>query len=230
MSIYDYHIIRLGDDSLLIQIKEEASQELLYWLLAKSKRLSRIFNVEVIHTYNELLIKKYLLFTEDIEFFKKEITYQMSLPEPMSNNDVTIHRIPVCYEKEYAPDLIDFALQTKLSVAEVIKLHSSRVYPIYFLGFLPGFPYLENLDPRLYLDRKSIPSQVIAKGSVAIGGRQTGIYPQESPGGWHVIGRTPVSLFNSDKVAPSIFKPGDGIMFYEITTAEFSTHPNTTSV
>lgn len=221
MAQFKFDIVPLGEKSLLIQVCRDPSQELLSWLLAKRTRLAQVFQVEVIHTYNELLIKNLEFSIDNFEELKTKVSAQLHIEETAENIVSKQHRIPVCYHQDYAPDLLKYAETIKLDVSEIISLHTSPAYPIYFMGFLPGFPYLEGLNPKLYLDRKSTPSRAIPKGSVAIGGEQTGIYPQESPGGWHVIGRTPISLFNSEREAPCMFKAGDTITFYEISTAAF---------
>ena len=221
MCQYDFHICRLGDYSLLIQIDSTPSKDLLNWLLIKKGDLSKLFNAEVVHTYNELLLKDCISITTNIDSLINQVSALLNVR--VSNNDCNgvVHQIPVCYSSLYTPDLEEYALQVKRTIPEIIKIHTNREYPIYFLGFLPGFPYLENLDARLHLDRKSVPSRSIARGSVAIGGTQTGIYPQDSPGGWHVIGRTPISLFDATKAKPSLFNAGDTITFYAINEREY---------
>ena len=129
--------------------------------------------------------------------------------------------IPVCYHPDYAPDLEDFCHRKKLRLKDFVRLHSSVDYPIHFFGFLPGFCYLSGLDERLHLARKRKPIARVPKGSVAIGGAQTGIYPSDSPGGWHLIGRTPVSLFDIGKNPPVFAEIGDIFQFESITTDEF---------
>ena len=130
-------------------------------------------------------------------------------------------RIPVCYGMEFGPDLLAFSNFKGISEAELIQLHTKPIYTIYGMGFLPGFPYLGGLSDKLFMPRKETPSLNIAKGSVAIGGHQTGIYPQNSPGGWHVIGRTPISIFDSNRENPSLVSVGDEIAFYAVSKAKF---------
>jgi len=127
--------------------------------------------------------------------------------------------IPVCYGGEFGPDLAFVAEHAGLSEREVIRLHTSCAYPIYMLGFLPGFPYLGGLDPRLFTPRLTSPRKAIPTGSVGIGGQQTGIYPMESPGGWQLIGRTPLKLFDPSK--PLLYRAGDSIRFIEISEQEY---------
>ena len=129
-------------------------------------------------------------------------------------------RIPVCYEREYAPDLEWVASQKGLSEADIIELHCAVVYRVYMVGFLPGFSYLGSVDPRLELPRKPLPVNVVA-GGVGLAGRQTGIYPLNSPGGWQIIGRTPLKLFDAGTDPPVCLKSGDRVQFYPVSGVEF---------
>jgi inhibitor of KinA len=129
-------------------------------------------------------------------------------------------RIPVCYEKAYAPDLDWVAGEKGLSPDEVIGLHSSGLYRVYMVGFLPGFPYLGKTDVRLEVARKPQPTPVKA-GGVGIAGMQTGIYPLNSPGGWRIIGQTPTALFNPNADPPIHLQTGDSVQFYPISESEF---------
>lgn len=132
-----------------------------------------------------------------------------------------IWEIPVCYEPKIGKDLISLSKSKSLDPEKFIELHSKPIYRIHFFGFLPGFMYLNGLNPALYSPRKSVPDRKIESGSVAIGGTQTGIYPTESPGGWHVIGKTPISLFNQEIDPPVLAKPGEQIRFIPISYEEF---------
>ena len=127
--------------------------------------------------------------------------------------------IPVCYGGAYGEDLPDVARHAGLTEEEVIRLHSGSTYRIYMLGFLPGFPYLGGLDERLFTPRLPTPRTRIPAGSVGIGGEQTGIYPMESPGGWRLIGRTPLCLFAPGRKLP--YAAGDSIRFVPIDAREF---------
>ena len=128
--------------------------------------------------------------------------------------------IPVCYGGDFGPDLPCVAKHAGLTEQEVIALHAGRDYRIYMLGFLPGFPYLGGLDERLFTPRLPTPRTAIPAGAVGIGGEQTGIYPIASPGGWQLIGRTPLKLF--DPAAGTLpYAAGDSIRFTPITRAEF---------
>lgn len=132
-------------------------------------------------------------------------------------------RIPVCYEDEFAPDLRAVSAFTRLTVEEVIAVHTANTYHIYMIGFLPGFPYMGKLDNKLIMPRKKAPVPVIA-GSVAIAGSQAGIYPLDSPGGWWVIGRTPLKIFDPLEAEPVLLRPGDRIEFHPISSHEFKNY------
>src|SRR5262249_55828790 len=124
--------------------------------------------------------------------------------------------IPVCYGGECGPDLEDVARHTGLAPAEVIARHSAVTYLVYFLGFSPGFPYLGGLAPELATPRLSAPRKRVPAGSVAIGGRQTGVYPVESPGGWRIIGRTDLRLFDPNAEPPALLRTGDSVRFVSV--------------
>jgi inhibitor of KinA len=129
-------------------------------------------------------------------------------------------RLPVCYETAYAPDLEWVARHVSLSSEEVIRIHCADTYRVYMIGFLPGFSYMGRVDSRLELPRKKQPVNVIA-GGVGIAGLQTGVYPLNSPGGWQIIGRTPMKLFDPAMDPPIRLQTGDQVQFYPIAAAEF---------
>lgn len=137
-------------------------------------------------------------------------------------NDAHIVEIPVCYGDEYGPDLDAVAEHARLSHEEVIARHAAAEYTVAMLGFAPGFPYLLGLDASLHVPRRANPRTRVPAGSVAIGGSQTGIYPRELPGGWHLIGRTPLKLFDPEREPPCLLAPGDRVRFRAIGADEFA--------
>ncbi len=130
--------------------------------------------------------------------------------------------IPVCYGGTYGPDLEYVAQFSRMSTEEVIARHTSVEYLVYMIGFAPGFPYLGGMDARIAAPRKDTPRTAVPKGSVGIAGLQTGIYPLETPGGWQLIGRTPLSLFYPRENAPSLLQAGDLVRFAAISEQEFN--------
>lgn len=149
--------------------------------------------------------------------FQKQFQNFRIKPKELSSQ---VWEIPVCYAPEYGYDLGALAVSHRITVNELIAMHSAVTYRLHFFGFLPGFPYLNGLPEQLHTPRKPVPDRTVDAGSVAIGGRQTGIYPQESPGGWHVIGRSPVKLFDVTKSPPVIASPGDRLKFEPIDLDE----------
>ncbi len=130
-------------------------------------------------------------------------------------------RVPVCYGGEFGPDLPDVARLTGFDEREVVSRHCSRDYRVFMLGFVPGFAYLGVVDPAIAVPRLPEPRRRVPAGSVAIAGPLTGIYPSETPGGWRVIGRTPLRPFLPGRAVPCVVRPGDAVRFYGVTSREF---------
>ncbi len=124
--------------------------------------------------------------------------------------------VPVCYGGEFGPDLSDVAASAGLSESEVVAIHCGVRYRVYMMGFLPGFAYMAAVDPRLALPRRATPRQRVPAGSVAIAAGQTAIYPMETPGGWHVIGRTPLETYDSASAQPCLLSAGDEVRFHPV--------------
>ena len=141
-----------------------------------------------------------------------------------NKNKMKTWEIPICYDKDFAIDLNEISTKCKIDVDQVIKKHNNKTYEVDIVGFLPGFLYLGKLDNSLHLPRKNNPRTHIPEGSIGIAGNQTGIYNIESPGGWNIIGRTPLRLFDKLKNPPIKIKQGDKIIFKEITKEEFNNY------
>jgi inhibitor of KinA len=138
-----------------------------------------------------------------------------------SQIDTRFWHIPVCYEGELAPDLAEVAQLTGLTPSDVVAMHSGTIYHVYMLGFLPGFPYLGDLPAELALPRRADPRVRVPPGSIAIATSLSAIYPYESPGGWHLIGATPLRLFDLDRPRPALLAPGDAVLFQPIDPASY---------
>ncbi len=146
------------------------------------------------------------------KFFPVEYPRSDSEPGIFNREQFRVHEIPVRYGGEAGPDLDDVAAFAGVSAPEVIARHAAALYRVYMLGFLPGFAYLGQVDPSIAAPRRSTPRQAVPAGSVGIAGRQTGVYPRTSPGGWQVIGRTTVSMFDA-AAGRSLLEPGDRVRF-----------------
>jgi KipI family sensor histidine kinase inhibitor len=136
--------------------------------------------------------------------------------------DADVVEIPVCYGGEFGPDLDAVAAHASISVDEVIDRHLRANYDVAMLGFMPGFPYLRGLDATLHTPRLATPRTRVPAGSVAIGGAQTGIYPRELPGGWRIIGRTPLVLFDPARDVPALLWPGQKVRFVRLSPDDFA--------
>ena len=157
------------------------------------------------------------------DFIKK--TKNLLTNKNLTNkNKMKTWEIPICYDKDFAIDLNEISTKCKIDVDQVIKKHNNKTYEVDIVGFLPGFLYLGKLDDSLHLPRKNNPRTHIPEGSIGIAGNQTGIYNIESPGGWNIIGRTPLRLFDKLKNPPIKIKQGDKIIFKEITKEEFNNY------
>lgn len=130
-------------------------------------------------------------------------------------------RIPVCYDLSLAPDLISLAAAHQIETEEVIQWHTGKTYHVYMIGFLPGFAYMGSVNEKINTPRKTTPRTLVPGGSVGIAGEQTGIYPFDSPGGWQLIGQTPIAMFDIHKTQPCLLQPGDEVTFFPISLTEF---------
>ncbi|AKQ45168.1 kinase inhibitor [Rufibacter radiotolerans] len=152
---------------------------------------------------------------EAIEQLLQNILQDLALSTPR------VKEIPVCYGGVYGPDLPFVAQTNGLTPEEVVALHTGGEYLVYMIGFAPGFPYLGGMSEKISAPRKATPRAAIPAGSLGIAGAQTGIYPLETPGGWQLIGRTPMALFRPQEDSPSLLKAGDTVRFYSITEEQF---------
>lgn len=145
----------------------------------------------------------------------------MAKPATVSDNGV-LHEIPVCYEAPFGPDLADVAARCGCSPHDVVAWHAAIEYRVFMIGFLPGFPYLGLLDRRLVLPRRASPRPRVTAGSVGIAGQHTGVYPSDSPGGWHIVGRTPLSLFDPEEDPVVRLSAGDRVRFTPVSAEAYA--------
>ena len=131
-----------------------------------------------------------------------------------------VWEVPVCYDNSFSLDMKEYSKKISLTKNEIIQLHSSKTYYLHMYGFLPGFMYLGGLDSKLQISRKTIPSRRVLKGSVAVGGSQTGIYPSDSPGGWYVIGNTPINLFEASNLNQPVAIPDSNYVKFKPVSIE----------
>lgn len=183
--------------------------------------------VETVPAYNILAV-----YYNPVEVVQTAATIAVSVEETVRNiiantekltaaTTTQLVEIPVCYDEVYAPDLEETASNLHLNKEELVQMHCSKTYHVYMLGFTPGFPYMGKVDERIVTKRKQQPRLAVAPGSVAIAGEQTGIYPFATPGGWNIIGRTPLQLFDRHRTNPFLLKAGDEVKFKPITQDEF---------
>lgn len=181
--------------------------------------------IESVASYNSLLVY-YQFNAISINALqatiKKLLTHITTASDKLTNTESNLIEIPVCYHPSVATDLIAVSEQTGLTIEEIIQAHSSHKYRAYALGFTPGFCYLATLPKELQLPRKKIPALKVPKGSVAIAGQQTAVYPDQSPGGWHIIGQTPMAMYQTttQHFTPAI-NVGDIVTFKAISLANY---------
>ena len=211
-----------GDNGLLINWPAKVDEAIHAEVLQMDDLILSTFGNEIIETvptYHSLAI--YVKDNINIsELIKKIEKIPRPLPEKKSGTKQLI-KIPVCYNLKFGYDLKEIAVLNKITTSEIIKLHTQEIYKVYFLGFLPGFPYLGGLNKELHTPRKKLPRKIIEKGSVGIGGSQTGIYTSDSHGGWNIIGKCPLNFFSVEKSLNCILKPGDYVEFVSISLKKY---------
>lgn len=213
-----YSIVPLNETSALVSFGNRIELNINERVIALHNKLSKSrFEgfVESVPAYSSLAV----FFNHPANFETvKKLLETLLVSEESSKSNGAVVEIPVLYDGE---DLDFVADQHQLSSEQVISIHTSKLYRVFMLGFLPGFPYMGTVDERIATARRSSPRTVVPIGSVGIAGMQTGIYPQSSPGGWQLIGRTPLKVFDSKKESPCLLNAGDSAKFYAITKAEF---------
>lgn len=209
-------------DSLIIYFGDKIDEDIalkIKKVYHSLRKLNLDGLIEIIPSYTSIFIT-FDIFKYDFETLKNIIEQNINL-DLQENFDEKIITVDVYYGTEVGFDLIDMSSKTKLSIEEIIQIHSSKLYDVYAIGFLPGFAYLASVDERIALPRLSTPRKIVPKGSVAIADTQTAIYPQQSPGGWNIVGKTVFELFDKKLDNLSPLNVGDKVKFNPISKDEF---------
>lgn len=211
-------IIPASDSSLLVVFGEAISPETENRVLGLFRGLQvrndpRIRNLHPAYTSLLIDFDPFRMGHEEVRAVVSSLTQGTISPEEGASDIV---EIPVCYGEEFGPDLADVASHAGLPSEEVVRLHSGAMYRVCFLGFTAGFAYLGGMPEALYMPRLATPRRAVAAGSVGIAGGQTGIYPAETPGGWRLIGRTPLPMFDPRALRPTRLQAGDRVRFAAI--------------
>ncbi|HEY2908432.1 MAG TPA: 5-oxoprolinase subunit PxpB [Vicinamibacterales bacterium] len=220
----DFRIVHAGDAVVIVEFEERIDPAVNARAIAVSDRIqaAAIAGVrDVVPTYRAVAVYFDPLRTN---YDALHSLLEREAKEPSEHADSAREpvRIPVCYGgDDLGPDLSAVAAVTRMKEADVIRLHTSAIYRVFMLGFVPGFAYMGLVDSRIAVARHSTPRVRVPVGSVAIAGVQTGIYPAETPGGWQLIGRTPLKPFDAARAEPFLVKAGDAVQFFQIGRAEF---------
>lgn len=230
----EYEIFSLGDHGITLRcghtIELAANGKMAAmadWL--KQQAITGIRDIVPVYSSITIIYDVYLIRKTHAGDARQYITewiekaWDLTNPEPRTS--LPVIRIPVCYEDAFAVNKSFVMENTGLEWDEIVSLHTSRIYQVCMVGFLPGFPYLALLPELLKVPRKETPRTSIAQGSITICDRQTGIFPITSPGGWAIIGRTPIPIFDGNSNNPCLLSVGDQVQFFPISSAEFSAEP-----
>jgi inhibitor of KinA len=219
-------IVAAGDSALVVEFEDliDPSVNAKAIALSESVAASRFAGVrDVVPTYRSVAI-----YFDPLRVDYEGLTAYIErghAASPMSAA-ATVVRIPVCYDAELGPDLAHVAAFASLAVEEVVRRHAAATYRVFMLGFVAGFAYLGTVDERIAMPRHATPRVKVPARSVGIAGGQTGIYPAETPGGWRLIGRTPLKPFDLERSDPFLMKAGDRVQFYAISRAEYDAWPS----
>ncbi|PTR01618.1 inhibitor of KinA [Mucilaginibacter yixingensis] len=226
------NIYPLSEQSVVLSFGDEVSEDILKQISAYHRTLQQnpfAGYTDAVAAYTTLTVfydalQVLLSDLPGADAFEKVSNYLMALAvkPAVAVKPANIITIPVFYGDDFGPDLEALATFHQLSVEEVISIHTRPEYIVYMIGFVPGFAYLGGLDGRLETPRLATPRPVIPAGSVGIAGKQTGVYPLETPGGWQLIGRTPLKMFGAGRAQPSLLQAGDKVKFAPISKDDFN--------
>jgi inhibitor of KinA len=221
--VNDFRLVAAGDAALLVEFDEriDATVNARAIAFAEAIQAAAIAGIrDVVPTYRSVAIYYDPLRTSS-DVLLAHVKREAAKPAPSSSAARVPIRIPVCYGTDLGPDLGAVAAFARMSPDEVVRVHAAGIYRVFMLGFVPGFAYLGIVDDRIAVPRHSSPRVRVPAGSVGIAGVQTGIYPAETPGGWQLIGRTPIKPFDAAREQPFLMQAGDTVQFYPIDRAEY---------
>ena len=224
----DARIVPAGDSVLVVELDERIDPAVNARAIAVADAIQAagLAGVrDVVPTYRSVAVYFDPLRT-DYDRLHELVERAAAQAGPDASAQLAPVRIPVCYGGDFGPDLESVAARVTLTADEVVRLHAGRTYRVFMLGFVPGFAYMGILDVRIAVPRHSSPRVRVPLGSVGIAGVQTGIYPAETPGGWQLIGRTPVKPFDPSRAKPFLLKAGDAVEFYPIDRAQYDRAQN----
>ena len=219
----DFRIVPAGDAALIVELPARIDPEINDRAVALAAAIRRhcagmVRDVVVGYCTVTVYFDPLQVDPDQMERRVRGLAARSSVAERSAG---VLVEVPVCYGGSEGPDLPAVAAAAGLTEAEVAAIHSGLTYRVYVVGFVPGFPYMASVDPRLALPRRATPRTRVPAGSVAIAAGQTGIYPSETPGGWHLIGRTPLKPYDEARPEPFAFKPGDRVRFHPIDRETF---------
>jgi inhibitor of KinA len=221
--VTSYRLVPAGDSALLVEFEERIDPEVnaSAIALAAAVQAAGLAGVrDVVPTFRSVAVYFDPVHTDGAALLACLDRHAQAASGPAGESCTSI-RIPVCYGGEVGPDLADVAAFAGMSEDDVVMAHTSKAYRVFMLGFVPGFAYLGIVDERIAIPRLATPRVRVPVGSVGIAGIQTGIYPAETPGGWRLIGRTPIKPFEPDRADPFLMKAGDTVQFYRIDRDEY---------
>ncbi len=214
--ISETHFMIYEENKISPEVKDKIS-----FVANEIEKLNHPSILSVTPSYSSIMVE-YDALTHTYEKLLEELNiYHLEIDQSITNQSKKCITLPVLYGGEYGPDLNIVSEHAQLSEEEVIKIHTKENYLIYALGFLPGFPFLGGLNKKIHTPRKETPRKKIKAGSVGIANNQTGLYPKESPGGWQIIGRTPIDAFNLERNPMILYEVGDYISFKPIDESEY---------
>ena len=226
----DYNLSPLGDNAIVIEVSNKInlpSQKKVQAIAALLNEFPPLWMIEYIPAYTTITIfykiESFISLKQSpLEAVSKKVDALLFNLTSSSEIQANIVKIPVLYGGEYGPDLQFVADHNNITIEEVIQIHTSGDYTVHMIGFAPGFPFIGGMSTKIAAPRRNTPRLSIPARTVGIAGSQTGVYPIETPGGWQLIGSTPLELFLPNKDIPSLLKAGDKIQFYQITKEEYA--------